>query len=58
MVDVESFSLLLMKFKYFLFLLDLDEGLENLGSYLFKMLIKVLEYSIMIIDFLGEYEVY
>ncbi|HFH6838688.1 TPA: type VII secretion protein EssC [Streptococcus agalactiae] len=58
MVDVESFSLPLTKFKHLLFLSDSDEGLENLGSHLLKTLIKVPEYSTMIIDSLGEHEAY
>ncbi|MCC9703120.1 type VII secretion protein EssC [Streptococcus agalactiae] len=58
MVDVESYSLALNRFKHMLYMSDSDESLEAVGSHIIKVLLNVPNYHTMIIDSLGEYESY
>nr|WP_183121190.1 type VII secretion protein EssC [Streptococcus iniae] len=58
MVDVESYSLPLNKFKHLLYMSDSDEGLETLSAHLLKTMLEVPNYHLMIIDALGEFEAY
>ncbi|HGI3134356.1 TPA: type VII secretion protein EssC [Streptococcus agalactiae] len=58
MVDVESYSLALNRFKHMLYMSDSDESLEAVGSHIIKVLLNVPNYHNMIIDSLGEYESY
>ncbi|MCK1160256.1 type VII secretion protein EssC [Streptococcus uberis] len=58
MINVESYSLALNKFKHLLYMSDSDESLQALGTHIMKVLLKVPKYHTMIIDSLGEYEGY